>query len=346
MLPTADSVDSSHAVVIQDEGFKKMRDIPVMICIDVEPREREIDSTLAKNWEGVEETFEFFSNLRPRLEVATGASVNFSWFFRMDPQIKHTYGLSSWVIDRYGDAIKQLELAGDELGLHIHAFRWDGGLHKWITDHGNQEWINHCLHTSFEAYQSAFGYPCLSFRFGDHWMNNETMSLLESLGVKFDLTIEPGKKPTDGVQPEELHTGSWPDYTTTPRWPYQPSRQDFRKHGHAQGRGLWVIPLSTGSGLGRLPRLKQGAMAFGFLQDRYEVCQLNLSIDGPLFQIMMKRLLGLWRKPYLAPVVRTDVCSSSPSRANMEQNLNFMLSHPLVNSFKFVRPAEGIKLLT
>jgi len=322
-----------------------MRNIPVMICVDVEPREREID--IAKDWEGVEETFKFFSNLRPRLEVATGASVNFSWFFRMDPQIAHAYGLPSWVISRYGEAIKLLELAGDELGLHTHAFRWDGGRYKWVIDHGDQEWINHCLHTSFEAYQSAFGRPCLSFRFGDHWMNNETMGLLESLGVKFDLTIEPGMKARPALFPKELHTGSLPDYMTTPRLPYRPCRWDFRKQSGAWGRELWVVPVSTGREVGRFAGLKRAAMALGIdLQSRHESYQLNLSVNGPLFRGMMNSLLSVWNQSYLAPVVRTDVGSDSRARANMEQNLNFMLSHPLVSRFRFVRPAEAIKLLT
>lgn len=325
----------------------KMRKIPVIICIDVEPKEREIDKAIAKDWEGVEETFKFFSNLRPRLEVATRAPVNFSWFFRMDPQIEHTYGLSWWVINRYGEAIKQLEVAGDEIGLHTHAWRWDAGRHKWVVDHGDQKWINHCLHTSFEAYQSAFGRSCLSFRFGDHWMNNETMGLLESLGVKFDLTVEPGRKAMPALSLEELHTGSLPDYMTTPRWPYRPSRKDFRKHSHTRARGLWVIPLSTGREVGRFPGLKRAARALGIdLQRRYEAHQLNLSGNGQLFRGRMNSLLSVWSKSYLAPVVRTDACSDSTSRANMEQNLNFILSHPLVNRFKFVRPAEAIKLLT
>lgn len=334
--------------VVRDESFKNMRKIPIIICIDVEPKEREIDSAIAKDWEGVEETFKFFSDLRPRLEVATGAPVNFSWFFRMDPQIEHTYGLSWWVINRYGEAIKQLELAGDELGLHTHAYRWDGELHKWIVDHGDQKWIDRCLHMSFEAYQSAFGRPCLSFRFGDHWMNNETMGLLESLGVKFDLTVEPGKKATPALYIEELHTGSLPDYMTTPRWPYRPSRQDFRKHSHTQGRGLWLIPLSTGREVGRFAGLKRVAMTLGIdLQRRYDTLPLDLSVvNGPLFRSMMNSSLSGWSKSYLAPVVRTDACIDSTCRANMEQNLNFILSHPLVNRFKFVRPAEAIKLLT
>lgn len=196
-----------------------MRKIPVIICLDVEPDEREIDSADSKDWEGFEESLKYFSDLRPRLEGATGARASFSWFIRMDPQIEHTYGLSCWAVRRYGEAIEQLRRDGDEIGLHAHAWRWDAGLLKWVIDHGDQEWVAHCIRTSFEAYRGAFGRRCLSFRFGDRWMNNETMALLESLGVKFDLTAEPGKTARPTLHRRELHTGSLPDYVDTPRWP-------------------------------------------------------------------------------------------------------------------------------
>ncbi|MEK6335951.1 MAG: hypothetical protein AABM67_13550 [Acidobacteriota bacterium] len=260
----------------------------------------------------------------------------------MDPQIEHTFGLSWWVAKRYREAINQLELAGDEIGLHTHAWRWEAGMHRWIADHGDQKWINHCIRSSFGAYRTAFGRSCLSFRFGDRWMNDETMDLLEFLGVKFDLTVEPGRKAKPGLVPEELHTGSLPDYTATPTLPYRPSRQDFRKPGHTEGREMWLIPLSTDKGVGRFARVKRAAKALGI--DLYEADQLNLGSDRSQFRVMMNSLLNVRRQPYLAPVMRTDALLYSKSRANIEQNLNFLLSHSMGNCFQFVGPAEAIKL--
>src|SRR6267142_4623168 len=318
-----------------------MRRIPIIICIDVEPDQRKLEPGVVKDWVGFEETFKFFTNLRPQLEDATGAPVRFSWFFRMDPQIEHTYGLSSWVARRYGEIMEQLELAGDELGLHTHAWRWDSGLQRWITDNANQQWINHCIHTSFEAYRSAFGRPCHSFRFGDHWMNNETVDLLESLGVKFEMTVEPGRKARHGLMPKEVYTGSLPDYSTAPTSPYKPSRQDFRKHSRTHDRELWVIPMSTDTAVGRFVRLKRAAKALGI--DLYEADQLNLSHDRSQFRNMMHSLLEVRTESYLAPAIKTDALIYPPARAHLEKNVNLILSHPLLNSFKFVRPAEAIQ---
>lgn len=324
-----------------------MRKIPFIFCIDVEPDERETDVVIPEDWKGFEEAFNSFNKLRPHLEKATGAPVSFSWFFRMDPQIERTYGQPAWVVERYGEAIKLLEQSGDELGLHTHAWRWSEDASRWVIDHGNQNWIDHCLHVSFEAYRGAFGRPCLSFRFGDHWMNNETMNSLESMGVKFDLTIEPGRRARPTLSAGELHTGSLPDYTTTPKRPYKPSQEDFRKHGGSDTRALWVIPISTGKEPGRFAVVKQVARAFGIdLQRRHEEAPLNLCITAPGFSVMMDRLIDVNRKPYLAPVLRTDSCIHPEFRANVEQNLDLILSHPMVSSFQFVRPAEAIRLLS
>ena len=326
-----------------------MKTLPVIVCLDVEPDEREIDSKAKTDWKGFEGTSRFFVNLRPRLMEVTGAPVKFSWFCRMDPQIERTYGLPWWVVWRYRDIIKELEAAGDEIGLHTHAWRWDDARQRWITDYGDQKWVTHCVRTSFEAYLKAFGRPCLSFRFGDHWMNNETVGLLESLGVRFDLTIEPGMRAKPGLVLGELQTGSLPDYTGTPRQPYRPSQQDYRKPSRNGARDLWAIPVSTGreevSRAGRLASLKRAAAAFG-VPRRGSPSTLNLSLRASQFSNMMDRLLNVHRVQYLAPSVRTDVCADQTSKANLEQNIAFMLSHPQVDRFAFVTPAEAIELLT
>ena len=57
------------------------------------------------------------------------------------------------------------------------------------------------------------------------------------------------------------------------------------------------------------------------------------------------RLLERTGKSYLAPVARTEIGVCPTARANMKQNVNFLLAHPLVSHFRFVRPAEAIKLL-
>ena len=178
-----------------------MRKIPVVICIDVEPDERLIAPNIKKDWTGFELTYQFLSALRPRLEAATGSAVRYSWFLRMDPQIAAVYGNAAWVVSRHTSLIREIQNAGDAIGLHVHGYRWDESQSKWILDFGNDAWIEHCIRLGFQSFQESLHQPCLYFRFGNVWMNNAALALVDRLGARFDLSLEPCRlaDPTDAT---------------------------------------------------------------------------------------------------------------------------------------------------
>jgi hypothetical protein len=220
----------------------KMKKIPVVMCIDVEPDERLTHPGVQSDWSGFEQTFEFFNTLRPCLERKTGSPVHFSWFIRMDPQIQTTYGSASWAVTRYRSVIERIRRAGDAIGLHTHAWRWDESLNLWQADLASTDWIEFCLRTGFDAFRKSLGERCVYHRFGDRWMNNTTLRLIEKLGARVDLTLEPGQT---GHMTEPF-AGRFLDCSRVPRHPYRPSRKDFRKAGSYLKRSLWIIPLSIG----------------------------------------------------------------------------------------------------
>jgi hypothetical protein len=82
------------------------------------------------------------------------------------------------------------------------------------------------------------------------------------------------------------------------------------------------------------------------LRKRNDTVPLNLALDAPLFSAMMDAWLADQGKTHLALIVRTDACLPARFRANVEENLNFVLSRPLASDFKFSRPTEAIRLLT
>jgi hypothetical protein len=221
-----------------------MKKIPILLCIDIEPNGRAIDPSIKEDWTGFEKTYEITRSLRTRLQAVTKSPVHFSWFFRMDPQIVHTYESADWSVRRYSRIIDEFKSNGDELGLHPHPWRWDELSQSWVEDFGDQDWVNYCVKLSFDTFEQSLKRRCFSFRFGDQWINEATLELVESLGARFDLTIEPGLK-IEGI--EEPFTGSMPDYTEFPRYPYRPSNANIKMPGSADKRGLWIIPLSTGS---------------------------------------------------------------------------------------------------
>ncbi len=326
-----------------------MEQLPIILCIDVEPDERLIDARAQVDWVGFERTYDFFAELRPRLQSATGSVVHFSWFLRMDPQIAHTYGSPEWAARRYEGLFERLQAAGDELGLHTHAWRWDEGSQMWVADIGNQAWVDHCVRMAFAAFKHRFHRPSVSFRFGDRWMNDETLDLLERLGARFDLTVEPGQKEFPPEVFRERFTGSLPDYARVPLRPYRPSKDDFRKRSIWRRRGIWIIPLSAGGVEGpraaRLRYVRRLARRIGIDRHRHRSRTLNLGMDSSDFCQMLDGLVNIWQRPYLALVMRADVCSNPVYQSNMSRSIDHLLSHPQAHRFVFETPAEAMMRL-
>ena len=312
-----------------------MKRIPILICIDIEPEERRIDPQLRAGWTGFERSYEFFTHLRPRLSSATGSPVHFSWFLRMDPQIACTYGSPEWVVTRYPQLFENLAAAGDEFGLHVHPWRWDEKSKDWIADFEDQEWIEHCITSSFDAFHRSLNRPCQSFRFGDHWMNNVTLDLLERLGVRFDLTLEPGQRgPT--LLPDESFRGFFSDYSRIPRLPYYPDKADFTKPSQRRSRELCIIPTSAGDASWIPTEL--GSLE-GYLT-------LNLGFHWSVCSSIMDTLLAVFGEPYVVLVARTNVASDPNLRVSLKQNVDYLLSQPLLKTFSFETPAEAMQRLT
>lgn len=219
--------------------------VPLIFCIDLEPDTRAIDPHNRKDWLGFEAGWEPLQDWRGKLTKATGSQAHFSWYVRIDPQVELTYGVADWAVTRYQSCFSLMQQAEDEIGVHPHSWRWLTAEAQWVSDFGDQAWVEHCVRQSLRCFEQQFGKPCRSFRFGDRWLNNETVALLETLGVEFDLTIEPGRK-QEALS--ELFTGAIPDYRPAPRIPYRPAPADFlRCETGAAARNLWMIPISTAS---------------------------------------------------------------------------------------------------
>jgi hypothetical protein len=315
------------------------------MCIDLEPDERIVDRNERVPWKGVELSHQFFSRIRPALESVTGSSVHYSWFLRMDPQVAESYGSAACVVSNYSRCIEDFTRSGDEIGLHTHAWRWDKGHNSWVADHGNPGWVEYCIRLSFDSFREALGRNCSSFRFGDRWMSNEAMELIERLGARFDLTLEPGHVTTTFHTADELHTGSIPDYTEVPQFPYRPSKSDFRKPDPSRQHGLWTIPVSSGyvvRPVGPLRRLYR--MVFHGIGEQRHPMTLGMWHDPRDFFVIMDRLLTTAGMPYLAFVVRSDL-PLRPMMKHMEDIFEGIMAHPWAGRFVFSTPKEAMEQL-
>ena len=240
----------------------------------------------------------------------------------------------------------EAERQGDETGLHTHAWRWDDGLGDWIIDHGDQKVVERCVRDSFAAFERALGRPCRVFRFGDGWINEPTLTLLEELGVHIDLTIEPGQPGVKSLVAAERSTGAIPDRRGALTGPYHPSRSDFLRQDPNGSTRLWCFPVTTGQ-CRRWPRSRQRLSWRAWLDALpVRTLPLNLGFDPGLFGPMFDRAVSANRRPYAAVTVRSDVGSHEGLMSNVIRNMDAMLNHPLVARFEFVAPSEGLRMLT
>ena len=315
--------------------------IPVIFCVDVEPDPRLVNRDFPEPLVGYELTQRYLRDLRPRIEAVTGAPAHYSWFLRIDAQME-PYGSATWIPDRYGAHMEEIQRAGDEIGVHPHAYRWLEDERSWLHDFANQSWVDHCLTMAVEGFAKAMGRPCVSLRFGDRWMNTATLNLAERLGVQFDLTVEPGTLPDSAPMPGERASGPLPDYRRVPRSPYTPSPWDFRRTGRPNGRTIRVIPLTSAYlRLGFRPRRFLGRIRANGVRGRRQNTPLYMWESWPTpntFDRMLDRALAAQRRPYLAFAIRTrpDIAHAVGPRVDT------LLAHAARSRFRFSTPAEAL----
>lgn len=321
--------------------------IPIIFCVDVEPDLRMVKTNCQEPWAGYEAMHVYLKDTRPLLEKATGSPVHYSWFFRVDPQIAEGYGAADWALTHYKNWILEYEAEGDEIGLHPHAYRLEEK--DWVADHGNQVWVEHCLDMAFEGFEKNLGRSCRSFRFGDRFMNQDTLDELEKRGVRYELTLEPGyaaQKSMNPHIPSERATGTLPDTTRVPRFPYRAKPFDYQAPDESRSKGMWILPLSTGTlqfKWGRAEKVFKGLFQPKDLKPK--TLTLNLGFGVNNFADVMRQLLEDVKAPYLAIVARADAASRENLRRNMEAHLEKIMNHPLREHFVFATPEETIRIL-
>jgi hypothetical protein len=315
--------------------------LPIVICIDVEPDETVPDDVVRDRWPGYEECHALFSELRPWAETMTGAPAHFGWFLRMDPSVGDCYGAPGWVTEEYPALIDAARCGGDDVGLHVHASRRDPVSRAWYLELDDQDWIEHCVRTAFDSFERALGTGCRSFRFGNHWMNQETWALLDRLGRSIDLTIEPGAAPRDWVWSGETVRGCLPDYFGVPRTPFRPSAADFRRPDPQRSTGAWVLPVSTAPDRaevadpdGPMPIAQRVAATYA---------PLFLAAPNAAFLYLVRRCLGLGDHPVLVCPMRSETMHGELGR-NVRANLRSLAELAGERLVRFVTPAEALEL--
>lgn len=217
--------------------------IPVVIGIDVEPDARVVDRG-NPSWDATAVLFRKMDELRDRFASVCGQPLQLTWFPRADAQVEIANGNAGWALEHFAAEWNAAQRRGDEIGLHVHPWRWDQAADTWFQDHADEDWVAACILTALGAYRQAFGRTPAAYRGGDRYLSNGVVGLLQAEGVRLDLTLErmPG---VARLAEAERGTGSIPDGMHVPQRAYWPSSSDFRAPDPDRTSGIAMLPLTA-----------------------------------------------------------------------------------------------------
>ena len=120
--------------------------------------------------------------------------------------------------------------AGDGLGVHPHAWRWDRGERRLGRRPRESGFVRECLDTAVDAFRTSIGHPPELLRYGDAYLDDNVVDAAEHAGIRYDLTLEPGQpaRPVPETADGEVATAWLPDWRRVPRVPYHPAADDYR----------------------------------------------------------------------------------------------------------------------
>jgi hypothetical protein len=319
--------------------------IPVLVVIDVEPDGFFIGRTENVPWSGFERALRVMAAVRDALSRATGHDAHFTWLVRADEQIAETYGSAGWAFEHYRSAFETLLAARDEVGLHVHAYRWQAPALRWVEDYGNQEWVERCVRTGFRAFEQHFARSPASFSMGMEWTNQATIRLVRGLEVRYDFSPILGKEPQP-FPPRDTYTGVAPDCSRIPDRPYRPSPDDFCRAASEPEDGMWLFPHL--SRVARIrPSWKRGLWDLVHLRPvaPRTTRKFFLPDDPSELQPAVDAMLHRLEHPYLTFAVRTDEFRSPDTTAIIRRNLESVLDRHEEQRFAFTRPDEALRIL-
>ena len=166
-------------------------------------------------------------------------------------------------------------------------------------------------------------------------MSNRAVMLLEELGARFDLSLQPGMSPGGPASSARDPGGLMADSSLLPRMPYRPSICDFTRPDPTRREGLWIIPLSAG--VEKVPAPKENE------ESSFRAVELDSPPDR--FEWLINTILTSLERPYLALAISSATGIKPRHLRNLKMNFSSLLMHPLADRFVISTPAEAVIML-
>ncbi|HYC56993.1 MAG TPA: hypothetical protein VEL28_18815 [Candidatus Binatia bacterium] len=326
--------------------------VPVVFGIDVEPDARMIARHESRPWTGMERIYEFVQSLRERLPGIDGLPAQFVWLLRMDPQIRMAYGDACWGARRHRPMLECLREMGDDIGVHTHLYDWDHEQERWVTDAHDPAWRRACVQESTDAYRRLFGTACRVHSFGDRWLSEDSLDLLEQRGIVAELSAEPGFKAVSSLFPDEGFRGTLPDLSAAPRDAWRPRRGDLQRHD-PEGRPMVMVPVSTYRFPWRFEAGRRIDILRGRLRGRpvsidqrtQRHARLYLEHRAYVFRYGYRQLMASYAPRQLHFVVNSSQARDEAALQRMQANIEWLVSEASPRGVAFVSATRLLDVL-
>ena len=314
--------------------------IPAFLCIDAEPDQSELEPG-ERPWTGFASIVDFMDDLRRQLADQSGIAPHPTWFFRMDPIIDRCFGRSDFVALKHRSTIDRLREHGDQFAIHVHPQRWDDAGGFTYSDHTDPEWGRRCVTVAAETFERTFGERPQRASMGGRFIPDTVVDALIDVGVRVDLSVEPGLAPIADDRSFGHHaTAPSTDFRGYPRHPYRVSRRGLRHAARTADdqRPLLEIPRTTYDYPKALAPFKRRLKMT--VRGRRSALPLNMwdSFPSPeTYWDLVARAVDEAALPYLMVVLRSDP-PERPSNQRVRAALAALPQHPLARRLAFVDP--------
>jgi hypothetical protein len=196
--------------------------LPVCLTVDIGPARATLGTghADAPDWDATWEGIALYREALEALQRRFATVMPTTWFVRADDAVARQFGSRTAVLQRF--LASRAAVAADETG--------------WLPQLPMDGVIRHDTLRPTHAEWSELAPAPRLVRMGDLFHDNESMRLLDELGIVADCSAVPGRAKSD--------PGWHVDWRDAPTHPYHPSCADYRRPG-SPARRLLEVPMNV-----------------------------------------------------------------------------------------------------
>lgn len=292
--------------------------LPLFVTFHAEPNGLYVDINDNSPWSGFEKAFETTEQLR---EEGLSPNLKFVWLIRADHQIEILHGESAWGLREYQQQINRFVERGDDIGIHVHPYKYLESEKRWVQDFSDEEWMKSCISKAFESFETVTGKQPQSMSIGPNSTSIDVINHSRELGIRYDFTISHNGKKKFNQRPGEIR-GEMQWYKNLPPYPYVPSMTDLSKEDRTRD-DYYLIPVHYFMMKHGTLNIKGTLNKYLYGKTEYRKVKPSLSMPPAIFQSILEQALKEG-KEYLLIDTRTHIFLQEAQLESIKANLKYL----------------------